>query len=80
MIAMIWLNLGTCCFNVHTVSFEQPSMNFIEVFNEGGNLIISVFLYNMSKVSDGEQLYAYGLIVNYYIIFMFLFNVCFIMT
>ena len=62
------------------MSFDNAAMNMIEVFNEVSNLLVSIFLYNMSKVTDGEQLYAFGLMVNYFIIFMFLFNVAFIMV
>ena len=73
-------NLAICAFNIYTFSFTSKAMNFIEIFNEICNLIISIFLFSMGRISDGEQLYISGLWCNYFIIFMFVFNVGFIMV
>ena len=53
-------------------------MQWIEVFNEVCNYIATILILNLGTIPEGENLYIFGLQVNYLILGMFGVNALFV--
>ena len=78
MQAVVFLNLFYSMVLFDRRWFQLKNNDTIERFNETGNLIISNMILSMLTITDGVDLYTFGLLINYTLFFLLAANIIYV--